>query len=342
MFDEQLEALDRHLAMGDWQSEMLTPLPSYPIDLPANAQVTDSDRQTSFTRVLQILLGTHETISRSATSGMAAVFLLGVFFAVSVQLDLDVEGLSFLREPGSVNWPGIICGPLLFAIVAGGRPVGWLFIRPIAVSLHLIWPQLNRKAIWMISTVSICVPFVILALYPYQQLPLLRQIIMVILAAFWATVFGIMAGFLGAVVQTKHSRKEWVEDSAIGSSVTGGLWVSLQVLMSLFLSPGIKLELGSVVEGCLLLAGISFISYIPYVLMWPLLVGTSKLIRYGRECHISYVLISGSIWMIIGYLVGTQMLTDTNVIGGFVQGCVMGLCGACGGWTIGEFRRGRD
>ncbi len=185
-----------------------------------------------------------------------------------------------------------------------------------------------------------CVSITILALYPYQQLPLLRQVILLITISAWSAMSGLVGGYLGAIAPTGYGRGEWRECSAIGGSVTGSLWVSSQALISLFLSPGIKAfdELGSVVGFCLLLAGMSFVFFIPYIFIWPLFVGGSKLIRFGREFHLSYVLISGSVWAGIGFLAGTKMLTDANIIGGLVQGGIMGLCGACGGWAIGQFR----
>jgi hypothetical protein len=261
------------------------------------------------------------------------------FFVVSAQLNLDIEGLSFLRDPNSANWLRIICIPLLFAII-GGRPIGWLLIRPVASVLHIAHPELDHKRVWILSTTAIWLSIAMLTLYPYQQLPLFIQGILLITVSAWATMSGIVGGFLGAIGQIEKGRKDWREYSAVGGSVTGSLLVGFQTLMSLALLPNTKPSVGpgNVVEFCLLLAGISFVSMIPYAVIWPLFVVASKLIRFGKEFHISYVLISGSLWTGIGYLVGSKMFTDANSFDGLVCGVAMGLCGACGGWAIGEFK----
>jgi hypothetical protein len=337
VFDDQLEALDKQLAMTDRQSEMLEPLPSYPIYPPDNTQVTDSDSQTPLTRMLQILIGNRETISRSATSGIVSYFFVTAFFAVIAQFnlfDLNVERLYF----NPTGWPTIICGLLFFAIF-GGRPIGWLFIRPVANILHITCPELDPKRVWIISTVSVWLSIVILALYPYQQLPPLLQGGLLIAVLVWVAISGIIGGFLGAIAPIGKGPKEGVQYLAVGGAVTGSLLMSFQILMSLILSSTLKPFNGpeNVVKFCLLVTVVSFVSMFPYILIVPLSAGASKLIRFGEEFHLAYVLIGGIVWAAIGYLGGGNLFMDATSVDGLVLVGVMGLCGACGGWATGQF-----
>ncbi len=341
VFDEQLEVLDRQLAMVGRQSEMVEPYPGHPIYRPDDTQVTASDSQTPFTRMLQFLLGTCETISLSATSGIVSCCLIALFLVVATRLNLNIDGLSSSSDRISINGLGVICLSMLFAII-GGQSIGWLFIRPIASVLCIVYPGLDRKRLWIISTTSTCLLIAILALYPFQQLSLLLQAGLLFATAAWAVLFGIVGGFLGATVPTGKGRQEARQYPIVGGAVTGSLLMSFQMLLSLMRpsTAGSFNGPDNVVEFCLALAGVSLVATLPYLLIVPLSIGASGFMHFGEEFHPAYVLISGIAWGAIGYLIGGELFMGTKLIDGLVYGGVMGLCGACGGWAVGEFRAG--
>lgn len=338
VFDEQLEALDKQLAVGGRESEMLEIYPAYPI-YPRETPDADTSEPTPLVRLLQFILGSRESITRSTSSGMVSGFVMTLFFVGAAQLDLGIDGLSFLGEVSPTTWVGLVCFPFLFALI-GGRPMGWLLVRPLAGFLQVIYPGLDPKRVWMISTTAVWLPIAILALYPYQQLPPALEALLLVAAAVWVVIAGVLGGYRGAAVEIGSDRADWREGSAIGGSVTGSLLYCAILLVSLVLSPATRPGDGSggVAELVLFLAGIAFVSMIPFAITWPLLVVTSKLIGIGREVHLSYVLFGGALWAAIGYLAGTHMLTNSNVVAGLTYAGLVGLCGACGGWAIGEFR----
>lgn len=285
--------------------------------------------------VLEILIGNRETIRRSAASGTVSGFFMAVLFVIYFaffQFNIDIESLSFISGDLDFGAAYVISCLSIAFVIFGGRSIGWLFIRPAAGILHRKFPRFDTRKVWIISTVSVWVPITFLALYPYQQSNPLLQGVLLIGVLLWVIASGAVGGHLGAKASMDKSPKEWREYMVIGGTTTGSSLVGLQTLANLVLSPAsITTNVSNSVIGlCLSLPLLSFVAMLPYFLIVPLSVGLSLFSPLDAKPHMAHVLVSGITFTIIGFL-----LSGGN---GNVWIIPMGLCGACGGWAIAQFR----
>lgn len=299
---------------------------------------------SSLKKIVEIVIGNRATIERGSYSGIFTGFpvtlLIVIYFAFTQEIDLFeflLQDLDFWNIYSGVHV--LMCLSLGF-IVLGGRAIGWLLIRPLATVICEIFPDTEYTSIWAWSSAVIWIPIVLLITQPFEyQAGILKWVFFVVIV-FQTLVFSVWGGKSGARVAIGPS-KDYRELIVTGGTVTGGsLLIGLQVLVSVFSIGGSSSSplASTVLAFCIALALLSFLCMFPYILIVPLSSTISRVGVFQNHLLLAFSLTSAACWSLIA-LFFFRISENVNLLGGLSFVIVIGLCGASGGWAVGQFKQ---
>jgi len=299
-------------------------------------------------KIAEIFVGNRATIRHGFNSGLFTGFpvtILVVFYFAFIQ-DINLPEISSFQALVPKSIFGILfaifCLSLIF-IFSGGTAIGWLLTRPLATVLCKLFPDAEYTFIWALSNAIVWSSIVFLTTQPLQYQTGFLQWVSFAIILILTLVSSAVGGRLGARVSTGWSidyREQWVsngfEQIVIGGIVTGSLFFIAQSFVSIISlgdTPTPQL-VSSTITFCAGLAFLSIICMLPYIFITPLL----SVIPIRGHSMLAYSLTSAVFWVLVGIVFfGTSMGVD--FLGSLISILVTGLCGACGGWAIGQLKQ---
>ena len=125
-----------------------------------------------------------------------------------------------------------------------------------------------------------------------------------------------------------------------GGLVTGSLLLTAQTFLNILLS-GDKSPLGpltTMITFTLGLAVVPILCVLPYIVIYPLSAIFSRINFFEGKMEQIYMITSATCWTLIGMLLFNQS-SDFGRAGRFLFIVLFAVCGACGGWVIGQLKR---